>query len=353
MEARGRFDFAKPLVHFEKGCDIMPKVLCAVQMNWSAENYRNQVAFEAKIRSVMEQFRKETPYKKGEALAVFPEDTGTPLVLADAPEWVFRAKSLQEAIKRLTVYHILSTAAYRIKYKVSWIRALALARSRTAAQVYFDTFSKIAGEYGVYLIAGSILLPDFKQQLNGRSRDYSPKDGNVYNVCFLFGPDGKILGSQKKVYLVPELEDEVGFDISNGSIEELKAFDSPFGRLGIAICLDGFQQVVVEALVKKGAEVLIQPSANCNPWTKAQQEGWMESVWKYMDSQAFRYALNPMMNGCLFDLCFEGQSSILKKGNPTDCKLGYKDLEPASHFVRVAETCDTQEILTFALDENE
>lgn len=321
------------------------KILYAVQMNWSAENYRNRAAFETKLRSIMNRFQEKMPGPGGDALVVFPEDVGTPLVLTDAPEWVFRAKSLQEGIKRLTICHIFRTAAYRIKYKVSWMRALALARSKTTAQAYFDIFSGIAREYKVYLIAGSVLLPDFRPRSDGKDQ-YCPKDGNVYNICFLFGPDGRILGSQKKVYLVPGLEDEAGFDISNGSIEELKVFDSPFGRLGIAICLDGFQQDVVEALVRMGADILIQPSANCNPWTKAQQEDWMESVWKAMDTQPFRYALNPMMNGCLFDLCFEGQTSILKKGNPSDHQAGYKDLEPSPYFVKIAETYDSQEVLT-------
>ena len=79
----------------------------------------------------------------------------------------------------------------------------------------------------------------------------------------------------------------------------------------------------------------------------------MESVWKYVDSQPFRYGLNPMMNGCLFDLCFEGQSSILKKDNPAEIKMGYKDLQPASHFVKVAKSHDKQEILTLTVNEND
>jgi predicted amidohydrolase len=319
-------------------------------MNWSAEHYRSEASFKAKIRSVMEQFREKTQDRNVETLIVFPEDVGTPLVLADAPARVFRAETLQGAIMRLTAYHIFRTAAYRMKYKVSWVRALALARAKTAARIYFETFSGIAKEYKAYIVAGSILLPDFRQLSEGMGR-YTPKDGNVYNICFLFGPDGKILGSQKKVYLVPGLEDKAGFDICNGSMEELKVFDTPFGRLGIAVCLDGFQKDVIETLASKGAEILIQPSANSKPWTKAEQEGWMESVWKDMDTRLFRYALNPMMNGCLFDLCFEGQSSILKESDSSVSATGYKDLQSSSYFVEVAAAPDKQEILSIAISD--
>lgn len=44
------------------------KILCVVQLNWSAEDYRNQAAFEAKIRTAMEQFRGKTQGMNAEAL---------------------------------------------------------------------------------------------------------------------------------------------------------------------------------------------------------------------------------------------------------------------------------------------
>jgi hypothetical protein len=330
---------------------VKSKFLCAVQMNWSAEHYRTQSAFEAKIRSAMDAFQVVTGGAGEEALIAFPEDVGTPLVLAHAPAWVFRARTLQRVITRLTACHITGTAAYRAKYKVSWVRALLLDRARIAARIYFETFAKVAKEYRAYIVAGSILLPDFKQQPFGKKADYIPADGNVYNICYLFGPDGRILGSQKKVRLVPGLEDKSGFDISNGSLEDLKVFDTPFGRLGIAICLDGFKEDVVETLAKLGTDILIQPSANCKPWTKAEQEGWMDSIWKDICTQKFSYGLNPMMNGCLFDLCFEGQSSILKKDVADNKNTGYRDIGPSPYFVKVAETHDNQEILVAAMTE--
>ncbi|HHY82140.1 MAG TPA: hypothetical protein GX505_05605 [Clostridiales bacterium] len=323
------------------------RVLCAVQMNWSADIYRTKETFESKIRGLVEQCRSHSG--DGELLIVFPEDVGTPLVLLDAPGWVFRTGSLKNAVTRLTLCHGISTFKNRLLHKTSWVRSLALARADTAARAYFDTFSRLAREYRTTIVAGSILLPDISLQdiqevLLNKKNNFLSHGSDVYNICYVFGPHGEIIGSQKKVYLVPGLEDKDGFDISNGSLSDLNVIDSPFGRLGIAICLDSFQEDVVGNLAAHGAEILIQPSANCKPWLREEQEGWMESAWRAMDSHNFKFALNPMMTGCLFDLCFEGQSSILQK-DYASVQYGYKDLKPDKYFVKIAESWAGEEIL--------
>jgi len=86
------------------------------------------------------------------------------------------------------------------------------------------------------------------------------------------------------------------------------------------------------------------------------------------------------MTGCLFDLCFEGQSSILSNvdlagdnnGNDNEksmknrmknnlagkpesklprgsIMLGYKDLDKVESFVRMAETSSGEEVLFFEI----
>lgn len=329
------------------------KALCAVQMNWSAEHYRSREAFEAKIRSLLD----KCPAKSEnlDIMAAFPEDVGTPLVLMDSPDWVFRAGSLRSAIIRLAVCYAAQTLKYKLSYRTGLIRSLILARADTAAKAYFETFSGLAREYGIYLAAGSILLPDIislpdKPWERGNTYQFNLPD--VYNICFLFGPDGRIMGYQKKVYLVPDLEDEKGFDIVSGSLSDLKVFDSPFGKLGIAVCLDGFKADVLQRLVELGANILIQPSANSKPWNRDEQEGWMKSVWTAVDSSGFAYAMNPMMTGCLYDLCFEGQSSILEK-NYTGRKTGYSALQPVEHFVKIAEGWNSEEIITVFINDIE
>jgi len=325
------------------------KILCAVQMHWKVSDYQSKETFERKIGDVMSNVE---PYlgSNTDALVVFPEDVGTPLVFMTAYPWIKNAKTIVSAIKLLYLKYFLKICYYGIRYKAGLFRAIALARAEDIAGVYIDVFSKTAKKYNVYLVAGSVLLPDFQWNREVDKIVYKITDNKVYNMAFLFDPDGNITGIQKKVHLVPDLEDKGGFDLCEGSIEQLKTFDTPLGKIGIAICLDCFKEPVINVLAKKGAKILVQPSANCKVWNKEEQEGWMEGCWKAMNTEkSFRYALNPMMTGCLFDLCFEGQSSILSNTDNNEPSLGYKDLEYAEGFIRLSNTHTKEEILFFEI----
>ena len=344
----------------------MKKQLCAVQMHWKISDYQSPESFENKINSIMKNIRERTG-PDTISLVVFPEDVGTPLVFLDSHEAVKNESTLAQAIQKLIRMNLFKVLFYRMRFGVGWIRALALAKSKEMARVYFDVFSRMAKSYGVYIVAGSVLLPGFQWEQDTEKIGYAIPDGNVYNVAFLFDHEGRLAGVQKKNHLVPDLEDSGGFDLSAGAVDELEVFDTPFGKIGIAVCLDCFKEPVIEMLANKGAEILIQPSANCKVWDKSEQEGWMEGCFKVMEREKrFKYAVNPMMTGCLFDLCFEGQSSILSNvdvdkdnvGNDKPMKdnlmkdnpmMGYKDLEKTKGFVRMAATSSGEEILFFAI----
>ena len=125
------------------------KALCAVQMNWSAEHYRSREAFEAKIRSLLD----KCPAKSEnlDILAAFPEDVGTPLVLMDSPDWVFRAGSSGPPSDWR------SAAAQTLGHKPSYRTGLIRSRTgRYSSKAYFRSF-RPTREYGIYPAAGSIL----------------------------------------------------------------------------------------------------------------------------------------------------------------------------------------------------
>lgn len=324
--------------------------LCAVQMHWSVKDYESPRVFEEKIKSLMEQIRKKAG-RDEDVLVVFPEDVGTPLVFMKSYQKIKDKKTLQEAVKCLIMSNLPKVLYYKIRFGTSFIRALALATSKDIAKVYLDVFSKMAKTYRVTLVAGSVLLPDFEWDKDVKKTGYRIPDGNVYNMSFLFDRDGNLMGTQKKTHLVPNLEDHNGFDISPGKMEDLKVFDTSFGKLGIAVCLDCFKEPVVKALADLDADLLIQPSANPGVWNKAEQEGWMEGCKKVMDTtKSFSYALNPMMTGCLFDLCFEGQSSVITNLPMNLEKTGYKDLEKTEGFVRLAKSPTEEEILLVSVE---
>lgn len=320
-------------------------ILCAVQMHWDIRDYRSPQAFEEKIGSIMEQIRKTADWDE-ELLVAFPEYVGTPLAFMKSYEAVKDVKTLQDAVRILIKRNLFKILFIRLRYRVGWFRALALATAKDTARVYTDTFSRMAKSFRATIMAGSVLLPDFNWNPDIKKTDCRIPDRNIYNIAFLFGEEGNLSGIQKKAHLVPGLEDKGGFDLSEGKIDDLKVFDTPAGKVGIAVCLDCFKEPVVKALAEKGAKILIQPSANCKIWDKEEQQGWMEGCKKAMDTEkTFVYALNPMMTGCLFDLCFEGQSSIMTNVLSDFGEIGYKDLAPTVGFVKIASSPTQEEIL--------
>lgn len=325
----------------------MKQQLCAVQMRWQPSDYRNAASFEHKIRSLMNQFR-ETADPQYPALVAFPEDVGAPLVFLGEWNRIQGAKTLSQAVFKVIRRHLPALIRLRLKYRVGWFRALALYKGAEMAQVYLDVFSRMARDYQVYLSAGSVLLPAFPSLAQG-APTYILQDGRIYNMAFLFGPDGRCLGYQMKTHLVPGLEDAAGFDLCAGPLESLKVFDTSLGRIAIAVCLDCFKAPVLNALGALGADILIQPSANSKPWTAAEQQDWMAGCWQAMQNgSAFQAALNPMMTGALFDLSFEGQSSILLAGCSN--ALGYRDLPPAPGFATMTADPMQEEVLLLKCD---
>lgn len=82
------------------------------------------------------------------------------------------------------------------------------------------------------------------------------KDKYVYyNRSFFIDNRGKILGHYDKIKIVEGVED---IDLSRGS--KLKVFNTKFGKIGIAICLDLTDPILFNRYKKMGAEIILIPS---------------------------------------------------------------------------------------------
>ncbi len=101
---------------------------------------------------------------------------------------------------------------------------------------------RLAARFGLHILGAS--GPVF---IEGQARPV--------NRATLYGPDG-ILGHQDK-QIMTRFEREIWFvDPGQG----LRVFDTPLGRLGIAICYDSEFPLLSRALVEAGAEILLVPS---------------------------------------------------------------------------------------------
>lgn len=318
--------------------------LIAIQMRWSPSDGRSPEAFAARLEGLMARAMAQAdPHLP--TLVAFPEDVGLLAALAALPPAVHAQPTMAAAMARALRHRLLPALWNRLRRRVGWARALLLALQPRLARIYLDTFSALAARHRVYLVAGSAPLADALLPLPA-ARDRDPTA--VHNTACLFGPDGALLGIQRKVALI-DIEGPAGLDLAPGPVEAIQVFPTSLGRVGIAVCLDAFapESPVRERLAQQGAEILVQPSANPGPWTPEQQQDWLRGAWAATVAEGrFAYAVNPMMTGTLFDLAFYGQSALIAR-DPTLAPgpLGYRDIGPRPGFLAVAQGDATEEIL--------
>ncbi len=317
--------------------------LVAVQMTLDLHDYWTREDFQRKIVEQMDAVQASTDPDLP-TLVVFPEDVGLMLVVQGMEARLNGIESIEEAIGAVVRANAVPLAWTRLIRWKSWVPALLLNRNRLIAETYFEVFSAAARDYGVYVVAGTAPLPPYRIEDGVVNWRAGPLEHNVYNTTYLFGPDGLVIGAQDKVELI-ELEREAALDLKSGTVESLQVFDTAVGRIGLAICLDAFSDEVVDRLVELGAQILVQPSANPGPWNEWQQEDWLRSSHvRVAVEQRFPYAVNPMLNGPLWDIAFYGQSAIVASA-AAGASLGYAALGPAAGFVSMAEGEATEEIL--------
>jgi predicted amidohydrolase len=109
--------------------------------------------------------------------------------------------------------------------------------------------ASLAGELGVYIVAGSI--PE--------------QDGDkLYNTSFVYGPDGTQVARHRKMHLFDINVDGGQYFresdvLSAGS--EVTVFDTPWGKFGLCICFDIRFSELSLLMALRGAQVVIVPGA--------------------------------------------------------------------------------------------
>ena len=114
----------------------------------------------------------------------------------------------------------------------------------------WEKCSRLAAEYGIYLVAGS--MPE---------RDEA---GNIYNTSYVFDRNGHQIGKHRKMHLFD-------IDVKGGQYfkesdtltpgDQVTVFDTEFGKMGLCICYDFRFPELARLMVDEGAQVIIAPAA--------------------------------------------------------------------------------------------
>lgn len=118
-------------------------------------------------------------------------------------------------------------------------------------------FSSLARGLGIHLLIGSfperVLLPDG-----------SPDPVRTYNTSLLFGPDGSVLCSYRKLHLFDvDVPGGISLQESRTTVagDRVVVCDTALGMVGLSICYDLRFPELYRALVDHGARLITIPSA--------------------------------------------------------------------------------------------
>ena len=156
-----------------------------------------------------------------------------------------------------------------------------------AVQPLLDTvFSMLAYHYNLYIMAGS----------------YTLSSGNeVVNRAFLYGSDGRLIGIQDKVHLLP-IESE--WQLKRGASFSL--YETAVGRLALPVCMDATYYETFRILEKKGAEVILLPIANMESYNY-----WLalRGIWPRVQESPI-YGVKSALVGSIAGMTFTGRAGI-------------------------------------------
>ncbi|MCW7457394.1 carbon-nitrogen hydrolase family protein [Leptospira bandrabouensis] len=200
------------------------------------------------------------------SIVVLPEYIGTWLVVTAEDRSIFTTNTIQEAMEVL-VKHNLGSFLWHYLFSSSYSsdtlkETLFRMKAWQMSDRYQSVFAKLAREYRVSIVAGSIVLPHPKV-IEGK---ITPTDGPLENVSFYFHPDGRV--DDQIVRKLFPITDEKEF-LKEGKIEENSSYQTSLGKLYTMVCADSWFPEVYTEFKKSESELLAVPSfvSPADAWT--------------------------------------------------------------------------------------
>jgi hypothetical protein len=199
-------------------------------------------------------------------IVVLPEYLGTWLVAAGEKPGIYAATNVRTAMRILALSHPFQfSRAYRAsKAPDRTAAALFRMKAQVMADGYQFVFSRLAKDYGVTVVAGSILLPE-PAVIAGI---LTPGKGPLHNVSAVFDPDGTIRSQLSRKFYPTRVEQPF---VAAAPLAQLPVYETPAGRLGVLVCADSWYPAPYQHLQKQDIELLAVPSLLSNgiwnqPW---------------------------------------------------------------------------------------
>lgn len=229
-------------------------------------DYQNLEHLHRKLAAYMQHAR-EQGLINARTIVVLPEHVGTWLFVSAEKNQLYQADTRDEAMDWLPWSNPLKfiKAFVRSKGENRLEDAYLRMKADTMTQDYQTLFGGLAREFGVTLVAGTIVLPEPYVE-NGQLQIGK---GALYNSSLTFGSDGLPLAQpQRQRYSSAYQHDYV----QTADNAPLNVIDTPAGRLGVLIGSDSLYPDSYARLNEKGVELIAVPafvpgkSSWSSPW---------------------------------------------------------------------------------------
>lgn len=355
-----------------------------IQYKQDVRHVETYASFRTKMRCLMEEHAVPLMQPGLPMLVVYNEDIGLMTLATGARGAALRAMvdnglgggagdtapapaAAAAALGQLNGAYALQVAAYQALFgPIDPRKQVFVAATDTFARAYSQTFSDLARDYGVWVVASNnqaryrasrdpaeiALFGD--PELQPLDEVYVATGPRVTNQTAIWAPyevdpaapagEKNLLFRNDKVPLTALEKDLIGVD--EGPFEGPEAIANAAGtvvagfRLGFATSLPAFawgypfgqrpaalepckdvRLSFMPCMDALGVDVVVQAEANPGRWAYYQPGGWqplewMESTWRSVADPTvkFRYNVTPHMVGNLLDLSFDGQSAITMRG---------------------------------------
>ncbi|AZD49427.1 carbon-nitrogen hydrolase family protein [Pseudomonas chlororaphis] len=228
--------------------------LLGIQPELFPTDYQSPERLHRKLAAYLQQARDQGLLNE-KTVVVLPEHIGTWLMVSGEKNELYQAASLKEAMNWLAVSNplpflrALITAKGDNRLNDAHLRM----KARSMAEQYQRLFGGLAKEFGITLVAGSIVLPE--PVIEGSNLRIG--SGALYNTTLVFGSDGLPIGQPQR-QLYPTF-DERGF-IQASADQAVQVVDTPAGRLGVLIGSDSWYPDNYRKLNAQGAQLVAVPA---------------------------------------------------------------------------------------------
>ncbi|WP_212800662.1 nitrilase-related carbon-nitrogen hydrolase [Pseudomonas sp. St316] len=229
--------------------------LLGIQPELFPTDYQSPERLHRKLAAYLQTAR-DQGFLNAKTVVVLPEHIGTWLMVGGEKDELYQATTLKEAMNWLAVSNPLAfiqalvSAQGDSRLNDAYLRM----KAERMAHDYQALFGGLAKEFGITLVAGSIVLPEPSVS----DGELKIGRGALYNSSLVFGNDGRPIGQpQRQRHPVFEQHDVLGADRPTTAFQVI---DTPAGRLGVLIGSDSWYPLHYRQLDEQGAQLIAVPA---------------------------------------------------------------------------------------------